>query len=276
MAEFSKGKGAKSGRFGGNRRTGKIRTEVMQIWGIHACQAAILNPKRKVRKISSQGPAPDWLTDVLTDADGLGVERPTVTELDRREFLALLPEQAVHQGAVLSIDPIATPSLDQLIEQSRTNTPALFVVLDQVVDPHNVGAIVRSAAVFGAMAVIVQDRHSPPMSGTLFKAACGGCEHVPIVSVANIARTIKRLSDAAITTLGLAEAGNRTLGQFEPTESCAIVLGAEGAGLRRLVSETCDQLVSLPTFGPISTLNVSNAAAVALFHISGRQRFGNS
>jgi len=235
-----------------------------------------MNPRRKVRSIATPGSPASWLTDVLGQADNAGIARPQPEELERQEFLALLPEQAVHQGAVLTVEPIAPPSIKDLIEQSRSIEPSLLVVLDQVVDPQNVGAIVRSAAVFGALAVIVQDRHSPPLTGALFKTASGGCEHVPIVPVANIARTLRTLSDAGITSIGFAEGGETALGQFEPPDACAVVMGAEGTGLRRLVGESCDMVISLPTFGPISTLNVSNAAAVALFHISSRQRFSNS
>lgn len=249
--------------------------EGLRIWGIHACREAIVNPKRRITAITTQGPCPDWLVTAIAQAEGAGITRPQPKALDRAEFTALVPDQAVHQGVVMTIAPIAGPSLDDLIDRMAGAKSGLLVVLDQVVDPHNVGAIIRSAAAFGTLAVIVQDRHSPPLTGTLFKAASGGCEHVPIVTVANIARALRKLSDGGVMSLGLTEGADMTLDRFEPPSACAIVMGGEGAGLRRLVGESCDFLVSLPTFGAISTLNVSNAAAVALYHISGRQRFGN-
>ncbi len=275
MAKTSAKKSSKPNRRTRRGLANRGADEGLRIWGIHACREAIINPKRRVRSIATQGPSPDWLATTLARADGFSLSRPQPDQLDRTDFAALVPEQAVHQGIVMAVDPLAGPSLDELIETTADASHGLLVVLDQVVDPHNVGAIIRSATAFGALAVIVQDRHSPPLTGTLFKAASGGCEHVPIVPVANIARALRKLSESGVMSVGLAESADISLDQFEPPAGCAIVMGGEGAGLRRLVAESCDILASLPTFGAISTLNVSNAAAVALYHVSGRQRFGN-
>lgn len=245
------------------------------IWGTHACREAIANPDRRITSIRLDRDAPDWLKEALDAAAEVGNPRPRPQVMARPDLQALVPPQAVHQGIVLHVEPLQPLMLESLIDEALARDTALLLVLDQVEDPHNVGAIVRSAAVFGALAIIVQSRHTPPLGGTLFKAACGGCEHVPLVPVTNIARALEALSRAGIATIGLAEQADREIGAMEPEARTAIVLGGEGAGLRRLVAESCDSLVSLPTPGPISTLNVSNAAAVALFHVSARQRIGN-
>ena len=245
------------------------------LWGVHACREAIANPRRTIASITLDRPPQDWLSSALESAGAAGVSRPDPVVVPRPELQALVPPQAVHQGIVVQAAPLPTPGLDELVQDALSRPSAILVVLDQVEDPHNVGAIMRSAAAFGAAGLIVQSRHAPPLSGTLIKAASGGFEHVPVVEVTNIARTLERLARSGIECAGLAEEAHTPLSGYTPAARTALVLGAEGPGLRRLVSQACDTLVCLPTSGPIKTLNVSNAAAIALHHIALQQYFSN-
>lgn len=228
------------------------------LYGQHAVMAALANSRRTVRRLLATEEAARDLPS------GLAVRPEPV---DRRALDQLLPG-AVHQGLALLADPLPEPSFDDLI--AATDRDSLFLVLDQVTDPHNVGAILRSAAAFGAAAVIVQERHSPPLTGALAKAASGATELVPLCRVVNLARALRDLKDAGVATIGLDSAAGPSLGEALAPGPLALVLGAEGEGLRRLVAETCDRLARLPTRPPLASLNVSNAAAIALY--AARQR----
>ncbi len=197
--------------------------------------------------------------------------------VQRREIDALLPEGAVHQGLALSTKALDQPFIEDLLAPPATeanrDSPAerrVVVLLDQVTDPHNVGAVLRSAAAFGALAVVALDKGAPEESGTLAKAASGALEAVPYISVINLARTLDGLKEAGFWCLGLAGEATQSLASSNPGAAVALVLGAEGSGLRRLTRERCDLLVKLPTRPPIQSLNVSNAAAVALYELLGR------
>jgi 23S rRNA (guanosine2251-2'-O)-methyltransferase len=219
--------------------------------------AALANPRRQLRRLlATQEAAATLPTTEL---------RPEPT--DRLALDRLLPG-AVHQGLALLAEPLAEPSLDELI--AATDQDSLFIVLDQVTDPHNVGAILRSAAAFGVAAVILQERHSPPLTGALAKAASGAIELVPLCRVVNLARALRDLKDAGVHTVGLDSTAEGDLAEAMAPGPLALVLGAEGEGLRRLVGETCDRLARLPTRPPLASLNVSNAAAIALY--AARQR----
>jgi 23S rRNA (guanosine2251-2'-O)-methyltransferase len=169
---------------------------------------------------------------------------------------------AVHQGVAVVADPL--PEVDL----SDVEDAALVMVLDQVTDPHNVGAILRSAAAFGCAALILTERHGPADSGVLAKAASGGLEHVALVRVKNLARALDELADLGFQRLGLDSQHAEPLETVDPVEKTALVLGAEGKGLRRLTREKCDRLVRLDVPGPIKSLNVSNAAALALYALT--------
>ena len=179
----------------------------------------------------------------------------------------LLPAGAVHQGAALEAKPIHNSDLETALEKSGTAGRRVVLVLDQLSDPHNVGAILRTAAAFGVTAVVVQDRHAPPQSGALAKAASGALETVPYIEVVNIARALDILSEHGFWRIALAGDGTAPLTDVIPVGDVALVLGSEGDGIRRLVREHCEAAAFIPISKSVESLNVSNAAAIALYEL---------
>ena len=241
------------------------------LYGLHAVAAAWTNPDRTCRRLLVTDSGRTALADALASAKAAGLPRPAPTPVERTELDRLLPAGAVHQGMVLDAGPRPEVALEELCALASSDSNALVVVLDQVTDPHNVGAILRSASAFGAKAVLVTERHAPEVTGVLAKSASGALESVALVRVTNLVRALSELQQAGFWCVGLAESGQRTLAQLDLSGRTAIVLGAEGAGLRRLTMERCDEIVRLPTQGPIGSLNVSNAAAVALYEVARRR-----
>ena len=228
------------------------------VWlhGLHPVSAALANPHRQcLRLVATAEAAPE----AERMARARKAASPGVEIADRREIDRLVGPGAVHQGFALQVLPLEEPDLDEAVAGQK-----IVVVLDQVVDPHNVGAILRSAASFGAAAVIVQDRHSPQATGVLAKAASGALEWVPLVRVGNLARGLDRLKELGYWIVGLDGEATDLLGEKPLPSPVALVLGAEGSGLRRLSREGCDLLVAIPGMREGLSLNVSNAAAVAL------------
>ena len=250
------GQGRERGR-GGDRGGDRPGDPGSWLGGTHAVAAARGNPRRQCRRL--------LLTkESEREFAGLMDRAPSPEVVDRALIERLLPRGAVHQGAALLADPL--PGLDLDDVAAPTQDKALVVVLDRVTDPHNVGAIVRSAAAFGALAVVLTDRHAPATTGTLAKAASGAIEHVPIVRVPNLARALRHLGDLGYWRIGLDASAPATLAAaVRGLQRIALVLGAEGSGLRRLTGETCDALARLPVGTAVESLNVSNAAAVALY-----------
>ena len=232
------------------------------IWihGQHAVAAALANPRRRARRL--------LLTAEAAAELAKRVPKPWRCQaeiVDRIRFQTFLPEDAVHQGAALLAEPLTPLALEQAI--AKSDGPVLL--LDQVTDPRNVGAILRSAAAFGAACVVMQDRNAPPETGALARAASGALEVVPIAREVNLSRAIVALQRAGFWVLGLAGEGPRTIAEAVPRDRrVALVLGAEDAGLRRLQRETCDELVRLPMAPGVESLNVAAAAAVALYEVA--------
>lgn len=224
-----------------------------RLWGKHAVAAALDNPERKVlrawatREAAAFMQFPDQVPLTLADVADLG---------------RLVPHDAPHQGVVIEVEPLDDAWLDELL---GAKGPATLLVLDQVTDPHNVGAILRSAAAFGAVGIVTQDRHSPPESGVIAKAASGALERVPWVRVVNLARALEEIGEGGFWRIGLAGDAQAELREALGPKRIALVLGAEGAGLRPNTREHCDTIARLPITDAIESLNVSNAAAVALY-----------
>jgi 23S rRNA (guanosine2251-2'-O)-methyltransferase len=243
-----------SGR--GNRTPEKAENWV---YGLHAVQAALANPRRRLHRLVLTARAAENLDKKL-------LSRVRVEPADADAISRLLPPGAVHQGAALACDPLPGRDLNETLEIQK-NGRRIVLVLDQLSDPHNVGAILRTAAAFGVTAVVVQDRHAPPQSGALAKAASGALETIPYVEVVNIARALDQLAEAGFWRVALAGDGEQTLAQATSDGDIALVLGSEGDGIRRLVREHCDSTAFIPIDKAIESLNVSNAAAIALYEI---------
>ena len=231
------------------------------LYGIHAVEAALGNPNRRLRRL------------ILTEEaeEGLAARRKlpwplTPERSDRARIDQLLGRDAVHQGAALLADPLGTPLLASVLEQR----PGPVLVLDQVSDPRNVGAVLRSAAAFAAACVITQDRNAPEETGALAKAASGALETIPLIRAVNLARTLVALKAAGLWTVGLSAGAPALSGPALSQRRVALVVGAEGPGMRRLVRETCDEVAGLAMPGGMESLNVAAAATVALYELARR------
>ena len=231
-----------------------------KFWGRHPVTAALANPNRVVRKLWGTREAlasldiPSTLPVVYAEAPDLG---------------RLVPSDAPHQGLVAEVEPLDDMWLaDLLIDGKDDNRP--LVVLDQVTDPHNVGAILRSAAAFDALGIVTQDRHAPPESGTVARSASGALETVPWIRVVNLARALEEIAEAGFWRIGLTGHADQTLAEAMGTQRICIVLGAEGEGMRQTTEAHCDELARLPISGTVESLNGSNAAAIALYAVAAR------
>jgi 23S rRNA (guanosine2251-2'-O)-methyltransferase len=225
-----------------------------RFWGRHAVAAALDNPERQVVRL--------WLTREAAEFLVPPADIPT-TFADVADLARLVPSDAPHQGAVAEVERLEDILLADLLDQAEDRRPLL--VLDQITDPHNVGAILRSAAAFDALGIVTQDRHAPPESGALAKAASGALETVPWVRVVNLARALDDMAEAGFWRIGLAGEADMALADALGPARVALVLGAEGEGMRPNTSAHCDAIARLPISARMESLNVSNAAAVALY-----------
>ena len=228
------------------------------IYGFHTVLAALNNPNRGIKRV------------VISK----NISHPTlknkqfkIENLSNTELKALLPEGSVHQGIACLVEPLKTPTLEYFCEKLSNKENAFVIILDQITDPQNIGAIIRSAAFFGAKAVIVKDRNTPPITGVIAKAASGGLESTILIRTANISRAINSLQKKGFWCVGFDSGAKTTFDSLNLLQPTGIVLGAEGYGLRNLVRQNCDQLVKIQGNGPLKDLNVSNAAAVAMYEI---------
>ncbi len=231
---------------------------VSQIYGFHSVSAALKAPRRELIRLYATPAAAEQLGAEIA---GRGLETRIMS---LEEISARAPRDAVHQGLLLEVRPLAAIGIDELPANG------LVLVLDQITDPHNVGAILRTAAAFAVDALVTTERHSPEFSGALAKSASGGLEHVPICSVTNLARALAELGDMGYWRIGLDSEAPARLSDETLSRPLALVLGAEDRGLRRLTRERCDRLARLDLPGPIKSLNVSNACAIALALVNER------
>ncbi len=229
------------------------------IYGFHACQSALKNPHRNIFEIAH-------LSAKSLEKLNLSSPAPYKPKLvDKNWFDKKFGNDAVHQGIALLVDELDELSPDDLMNDSSPNQ--LVILLDQVNDPHNVGAIIRSAAAFDAKAIVTTDRNAPEESAVLAKSASGALELVPMMKYVNLANAIQELKNMGFWIYGFAEAGSTPLGKTKFSGKVALILGAEGTGMRELTKKNCDFLIHLETSSEFSTLNVSNAAAIAMYQV---------
>ncbi len=250
----------RAGRMQGGRGSGRASTGAVRLWGHHAVEAALNNPERKHRKL--------WATREGIAA--LNGELPANFPLEYAQgadLARLVARDAPHQGLVLECDGLEDVFLGDVLDGDSARP---IILLDSVTDPHNVGAILRSAAAFGAAALVTQDRHAPPESGVVAKSASGALEIVPWVRVVNLARALEEIAEAGYWRIGLDGKAEASIAEALPAGPVALVLGSEGEGLRLNISQHCDALARLPMSGAIESLNVSNAAAIALYAAATR------
>jgi 23S rRNA (guanosine2251-2'-O)-methyltransferase len=245
------------------RHSGAMRRKARQavkpenrprLWGKHAVAAALANPERRIVRIS--------VTREAAASFDLDPSIP-VTYADSADLGRMVPRDAPHQGIVAEVERLPDLLLADLLDEAEDGRPLLL--LDQVTDPHNVGAILRSAAAFDALGIVTQDRHAPPESGTLAKSASGALETVPWVRVVNLSRALDEIAEAGFWRLGLTGEAETELADALGPKRVALVLGAEGEGIRQNVEAHCDALARLPIGDRMESLNVSNAAAIALY-----------
>lgn len=229
------------------------------LYGIHPVRAALANPKRHAKRLVLTARAAEEIGKPL-----LGKVRHEIVDMDA--VSKLLPPGSVHQGVALNCEPLPRRELRDVLPESE-GARRIVLVMDQITDPHNAGAILRSASAFGVSAVIVQDRNAPPESGVLAKAASGALDSVPYIVVVNISRALEELGELGFWRIALAGDGEQSLQDAIPTGDAALVLGSEGSGIRRLVREHCDTAAFIPIARDMESLNVSNAAAVALYEL---------
>lgn len=234
-------------------------TGPVYLYGLHTVRAALENPRREKKALLA---TPNGLNRL--NEGGVITDSVTVTETTPKELDRLLGADAVHQGVALEVDPVSRFGLNDI---SPLN---LVVVLDQITDPHNVGAILRTACAFGADAVLTTARHSPRETGVMAKSASGALDLVPLIEVRNLGDSLEKLKQSGVTVVGFDSEAPEALATGTASGPLAIVLGAEGKGLRQRTRELCDRLVRLDMPGPIVSLNVSNAAAVALFALTAK------
>jgi len=242
-----------------SEKESKVKDELI-IYGRHAVLSALKNPERKIKKLVISA-------DNRAEIESLNLNI-TPTVIDKKDFSKFLPQDAVHQGFALYCNRLENAAIEDLIALSENKAQCHVLILDQVTDPQNIGAIIRSCAAFETLGLIMQDKNSPLESGAMDKAAAGTIEFVKIARVTNLSRAIEKLKDAGFWVMGMDGYAETTIDKVNKSGKTAIVMGSEGKGMRRLVEENCDSAVKLPISANVESLNVATAAAIALYELS--------
>ncbi len=243
-----------------NTTTPDNKNQPLIIYGRHAVLSALSNPKRKIQKLLITA-------ENRTEIEKLSSSVP-FSIVDKKDFNKILPEDAVHQGFALYCNRLENYDIADLIEMAEDKKRCCILILDQVTDPQNIGAIIRSCAAFDTLGLVVQDKNSPLESGAMDKAAAGTIEFVPIARVINLSRAIETLKENGFWVMGMDGYADTTIDKINKNGKIAIVMGSEGKGMRRLVQENCDSSVKLPISSNVESLNVSTAAAITLYELS--------
>ena len=232
------------------------------LYGRHPVMSALANPRRRISKLLCTA---ETAAELKTPAAQRGIS-PVV--VDRKELDKILPREAVHQGFALYCAPLPDCSLEEICAMADAAGKCHVLILDQVTDPQNIGAIIRSCVAFNTLALIMQDKNSPTETGAMAKASAGTIEHLPICRVTNLSRAVKQLQEAGFWTVGMDGYAETTIDKMNKTGKTVIIMGSEGKGMRRLVEEACDSTVCLPISGKVESLNVSTAAAIVLYEMN--------
>ncbi len=230
------------------------------LYGRHAVLSALHNPERSISRLLCT-------TETAEEVKGLIAEHK-LQIVDRKEIDKLLPREAVHQGFALFCTPLPNYALEEIIDIANTKEDCHILILDQVTDPQNIGAIIRSCAAFNTLALILQDKNSPEETGAMAKASAGTIEMVPLCRVTNLSRTIQQLKNAGFWIIGMDGYAKTTVDKMNKSGKTAIIMGSEGKGMRRLVEESCDSTIRLPMNENVESLNVSTAAAIVLYELN--------
>ena len=237
------------------------------LYGTHAVREAWCNPDRDIQQLLITASALKSFEHIINKTKHLS--RPAPTVLDKDKLDDLMPRGSVHQGIGVVCSDLPEMDIQSLIIRNHDQDNVCLLMLDQVTDPHNVGAILRSAEALGANGLIMQRKHAPDLGGVLAKTACGALEHMPVTFETNLSRTLETLKDAGYFVYGLDERGEN-IKTMKSGGKTVLILGAEGPGMRRLIKENCDTLLKIPMNGTTESLNVSNAAAIALYQMIGQ------
>lgn len=233
------------------------------IYGRHAVEAALANPNRDIIKLMIT-------KDNLAEVKGKIADNK-ISVVERKDIDKLLPREAIHQGFALTCFMLEDYALDDICDMADNKENCHVLILDQVTDPQNVGAIIRSCVAFDTLALIMQDKNSPPESGALLKAAAGTYENLPICRVTNLSRAIEQLKKSGFWVVGMDGYAKTSVDKMDKSGKNAIIMGSEGKGMRRLVEESCDITIKLPISPKVESLNVSTAAAIVLYEMNKRE-----